>query len=228
MKKEWRVLLPGDTDPHRNMALEESLLLSVEDSSSPNTLRFWKNERSVFLGFSEKPEEELDLESCFKYHVSVVKRFTGGGTVYHDLGNLNWTIVYQKNSHIMKNIKGFTDIFMKLSYPLIASLQDLDVDAKFKPPTGIYLFDKKISGMAMRIKRNSILCHGTLLIDADLNILHSILRNLKEPVTNINDYTSTKISQSDIIQKMIENVQKIFRIQCKYGDLNRTEKKNIE
>jgi lipoate-protein ligase A len=207
------------------MSVEESLLLAVEAGLSPNTLRFWKNRRSVIIGISQKQEEELDFEICSKYNVNVVKRFTGGGAVYNDLGNLNWTIVYKKGTS--KSLKGnnIQELYEELCSPVISAIRRFCLNAEFKPPTSIYLLDKKISGLSMYIKKNSVLCHGTLLLDADIKILNSVLRKIKDPVTNINDHTVDKISDWDILEKIIEQVQKKFKIKLKFGNISVEEKR---
>ena len=200
----WRVLLTGDVDPYRNMAFEESLLLSVESGSSPNTLRFWRNKRCVVIGLSQNKADELDLEKCHDYGVHILKRFTGGGTVYHDLGNLNWTVVCRMDIPVIKKIQGVYGLYERLSNPVVEALQDLDINAEFKPPNSIYLQKKKISGLAMCIKKSSILVHGTLLVNADINLLNRSLKKLKDPVTNISFHTKSTFQQSDIIEKIIK------------------------
>jgi len=224
LKDEWRILVTEDEDPYRNMALEESLLLSVESGYSLGTLRFWKNRRSAIIGISQKPEEELNLEICSKHNVSIVKRFTGGGAVYQDLGNLNWTIVCKKDTHFVREVSGVYELYEWLCYPVVAALRGYDLDVKFKPPTGIYLLDRKISGLAMRIKQNALLCHGTLLIHADINLLNLVLRKMKEPVTNINNYTKAKVSERDITEKIIVQVQNLFKIELIHGSISMEEK----
>ncbi len=221
----WRVLQTRDTDPYRNMSLEESLLLAVEARFSPNTLRFWKNQRSAILGISQKPEEEVNLENCSKHHVCVVKRFTGGGAVYNDLGNLNWTIVFQKELLNNLNVLGIHELYEVLCSPVISAVRDFGLGAEFRPPTSIFLMNKKISGLSMRIYKNTILCHGTLLMDADITILNSILKKLKDPVTNINDHAKVKITDEDIMRKIIEHARNIFKIRLEFGDISTNEKK---
>ena len=215
LNEDWRIILPDITDPHQNILLEKRIFISVENGNCPSTFRLWKNKPSAIIGISQKPEDELNIDICTKLNIPIVKRFTGGGTVYHDLGNLNWTYFIRKDErNVPKKFKIHT-LYNILSFPIITTLKEAGLDAKLKPPTGIYLFGKKISGFAMRIKRNSILCHGTLLIDSDLIILNKIFKKLKEPVTNINYHTNTKISQMYIIREIIANVKKQFHINFK-------------
>jgi len=209
------------------MAIEETILLGSELGSSPNTLRFWTNSRSAIIGISQNPIKEIDLEACSKYHVAIVKRFTGGGTVYNDLGNLNWTIVINKNS-LPKDIEGVLEIYKKMSQSMILALKNLDIKANFISPNSIFLFNKKISGLAMYVKSKSILCHGTLLIDSDLNILDSVLKNLKNPVTNINDNIDIKVSKNEIINELIKTLSKTYNIKLLLGKRTIEEKKIIK
>ena len=208
----WRILLPDILNPFYNIKFEEKLFRDVEAGVSLNTLRFWKNRRSAIIGISQKPEDELDISVCSKYNISIVKRFTGGGTVYHDLGNINWTIAIRKDSSIINDGIKIHDLYERFSYPVVKSLQGLGLNAWYKPSTSIYINGKKISGLAMGITRDSVLCHGTLLVDSNIKLLTCALKKLKEPVANINDYTTSRLSHQKIIEEIIINFKKIYNI----------------
>ena len=209
----WKILISKETDPFYNLTMEKSLFLSVEQCVSPNTIFFWKNKRSVFIGVSQKPEEVLNLELCKKIDVPVLRRFTGGGEVYHDLGNLNWTFICKRKGSIIKhnkNLQKTYEIFLK---PVIYALRELGVDAKVKSINNIFLHGNKISGSAMRIKQNAVICHGNMILESDLNILKRVIKNLKYPVTNINDVVDNKIDFDSLINEIITSTQKIYSIE---------------
>jgi lipoate-protein ligase A len=224
--KDWRFMISKEVNPYRNMAREEAVFLSVESFTSPNTFRFWMNDRSVILGTSQKPEEELNLDVCSKHCIDIVRRFTGGGAVYTDLGNLNWSIMLNKKALPLAT-RGINKIFEGMSQPIILTLRDLGVKAEFKAPNAIFLYDKKISGLAMYLKRNSILCHGTLLVESDLNLLKTVLKKLKDPVININDL-DTKITKNDIINKLKEILPEVFNINLNRGCVTDDEKNIVK
>jgi len=218
----WRLLTSGETDPYLNMAVEETLLEAVERGETPNTLRLWRSSRSAVVGWSEKPEETVNFEECRHLQIPVVRRFTGGGTVYHDLGNLNWTFAFRKKweGEIISSLR----IFEACSVPIIEALEGLRIMARFKPPNSLFIGSNKISGMAMYVKRRSVLCHGTLLIDADLNLLKLTLKRLKDPVTNLVDEAPSRLSVEEVMKLILEASEKALTIKLVEGQLSPSEK----
>ena len=202
---DWRVIISKDVDPFRNMAVEEALLSAVDGDFSQNTLRFWKNKRSAIIGISERVRDVLHLDSCLRNNVLIVRRFTGGGTVYHDLGNLNWSIVCKKNSRILENANSVTKIYENILNIMVFALRELNIGANINYTNNIFCFGKKISGSSMYIKRNAVLCHGTLLVNSNLNVLRKVLRELKYPVMNINEVK--EISDELIIKEIINGLE---------------------
>jgi lipoate-protein ligase A len=222
--EKWRLLNLGFNDPYLNMAIEESILLAVNEGLSPNTIRFWRNTKSVVIGRSQDVLDELNVEACRIYGVKIVRRFTGGGTVYHDLGNLNWTIVISYNSKLYP--KTLSDLYNSTCKIVIEGLKYLGVNAEFKQPNSIWVKGKKISGVAAYVKKNAALSHGTLLIDADLAILSKVLSHLCYPVTNIkNELKKPKFALMPSIQRAILGVfKKLYQTEFELGKLSEYEK----
>ncbi len=191
----WRLLDIEYRDPYRNMAVDEVLLIAVERSAAPNTVRFWRNPNAVVIGRSQSLEAEVNLEACEKLGTPVVRRFTGGGTVYQDHGNLNWTIVARRN-HALSRAGGVLGIFEEFSSPILEGIKILRTQAEFRPPNGIFIGEKKISGMAAYVKKGSILCHGTLLVSTNLGVLTSVLKLLKTEVTTLQQESGARISMA--------------------------------
>jgi lipoate-protein ligase A len=220
----WRLLNIEYTDPYRNMALDEALLIAVERNIVPNTVRFWRNKNAVVIGHSLNVEKEVDVAACTKHDVSIVRRFTGGGAVYQNYGNLNWTIVVRKVDFPKGRIGGLLDIFRLFSKPIVQGLEVLGVAAEFKSPNGVYLYGRKISGMAAYVKRDSILCHGTLLVSGDLRILRDILKNLKADVTTIRDKSSVRPSMKEIKYAIMEGFEITLGINLNQMEISEEEK----
>jgi len=218
----WRLLISKETDPYLNMAVEEALLEAVEREEVPNTLRLWRSSCSAVVGLSEKVEETVNLENCRQLQIPVLRRFTGGGTVYVDLGNLNWTFVFRKEreGQMMSSLS----IFEKYSAPIVKALEDFGVKAKFKPPNALFIGLNKISGMAIYVKRRSVLCHGTLLINADLNLLKLALKRLKDPVANLVDESPQKPSVEEVMKLILEASEKTLNIKLVEEELSPSEK----
>jgi Lipoate-protein ligase A len=96
--QRWRFLDEEWEDPYFNMAVEEAVARSVGEGKAPNTIRFWRNPCAVVLGKFQQVSGEVNLRACQKWEVCVIRRFTGGGAVYHDPGNLNYSVSIHENS----------------------------------------------------------------------------------------------------------------------------------
>lgn len=173
--RPWRILADeGERDPIRNLALDEAL---GREAGPDPTIRLWRNGRCVVVGRSQIAEAEVDIAACRELDVPVVRRFTGGGTVYHDPGNLNVTIIMRRDdprllaSPSLARVPGLYRLLLKplavavtsLGVPALATERDLLVDGE------------KVSGVAAWIGARSLLVHGTLLVDADLATLDRVL-----------------------------------------------------
>ncbi|MBS7605650.1 MAG: lipoate--protein ligase family protein [Candidatus Bathyarchaeia archaeon] len=221
--EKWRLLHSNFNDPYLNMAIEEAILIAVDEGKSPSTLRFWRNSRSVILGRSQNIIDEVNIEECERHRVKVVRRFTGGGAVYQDLGNLNWTFIISRDSELYPN--AFSELYEFACNIVIGGLKDLGVNAEFIRPNSIFVKNKKISGLAAYIKRKAVLCHGTLLVHANLRILSKVLFKLRYEVTNIRDEleNNSPVSMSAIKDAILHNFERRYKIEVKPGSLNTYE-----
>ncbi|RLI30798.1 hypothetical protein DRO48_02455 [Candidatus Bathyarchaeota archaeon] len=213
----WRLLKLELETPGLNVALDQAILLSVERGKSPATLRFWVNPPSVVIGKHQNAREEVDFEACKTYGVQVVRRFTGGGAVYHDEGNLNWSIIAEKESI---GVKSATSAFKMAGEALISGLRALGFTAEFVPPNSVYLKHGKISRMAAYMKRKSLLIHGTLLINADLKILRKVLKNLKVEVANLSEALGAAPDQDAIIEALTWGFSSQFNAEFTAGSIS--------
>lgn len=167
---EGRVILPagrgGEDDPAANLALEEAIFLSNESFVA----RIWENRESVIIGRAQVARFETDLARCEAEGVPVVRRFTAGGAVYNGPGNLNWSLFVSRKmvSGALRYESSPRAIFRRASAPVLSSLGACGVDARLDPPNSLVTVEGKISGMAAYVSRNGLVCHGTLLVSADL------------------------------------------------------------
>lgn len=160
-------------DPYRNLALDEAIFREVESGRSPTTLRFYRNRNAVILGCFQLASEELDLDYAKGREIRIAKRFTGGGAVYHDLGDLNFSVISRDHFGIGLNVGKLFEIMMKgaASSLFIAGVPELAWgmnDATSKK--------KKIMGAAATMKKGVVLFHAALLVDTNLNVLASVLK----------------------------------------------------
>jgi len=127
------------------------------------------NEPSVVVGKHQNTYAEINLDYANEQALKVARRITGGGTVYHDPGNLNFSYIKYGNEGDLVNFQRFTD-------PLIQFLATLSIKAVFGGKNDLLVNGKKISGNAEHVHKNRVLHHGTLLFNTNLEKLGKVLR----------------------------------------------------
>jgi lipoate---protein ligase len=176
----WR-LLPIEThDAFMNMAIDEAILRQRVADAVPNTLRFYRWKPSaVSIGKFQKLESEVNLENCRRLGVDVVRRISGGGTVYHDAeGELTYSVIAKLED---MGTSDFTEVYSKIYAAITHALQLLGIPADYstgdaKNCPNLTVKGKKISGSAQANKRGVVLQHGTLLLNVDLPKMFTVLR----------------------------------------------------
>lgn len=171
----WRVLADdGAREPRRNLALDEAL---ARLAGPRPTLRLWRNARCVVVGRSQLAEAEVDVAACRVLGVPVYRRFTGGGAVYHDPGDLNATVVIRRDHPLLADGPGpgrLPDLYRLVLGPIAAAARALGPPA-VATDRDVLVDGRKIGGVAAWIGRDAVLVHGTLLVDADLATLGRVL-----------------------------------------------------
>ncbi len=214
-----RVLLYEEPfNQHYNIGFDEALLESVlKRSTQYPILRIWRNSRTVVLGALSRISDEVNLEFVDRNGIVLARRISGGGTVYHDLGNINYTLVIDKSRHDKSRLIGVDYLYKRLLKGLIYSLEYLGVEPnniRIANSSDIVVGDFKVSGNASVMRENTYLLHGTLLISADMYLLKNSLiippRNLKKKVdnvkyrvTNLTSILNTKIDYRNVIEALV-------------------------
>lgn len=152
-------------DPYFNLAADEFLLRNSADEYFILSI----NERSVITGKHQIPHRETDTRFVTENKIPVIRRISGGGTVFHDPGNLNF-------SFILNSTEGKQIDFRKYTLPVISFLNSLAIDARFEGKNDLKVGGLKISGNAEHVFRNRVLHHGTLLFNADLEFMKKCIR----------------------------------------------------
>lgn len=159
----YKVYLSRSNNPYFNLAFEEYLVHNADKSEQ--VLFLWQNQNTVVIGRNQNPWKECNLQELNLQQGKLVRRLSGGGAVYHDLGNLNFTFI---SSFSEKKVEGNIGI-------IISALASNGIDAVFSGKNDILVQGYKVSGNAFFVE-NDILCHhGTLLIDSHLEKLNSFL-----------------------------------------------------
>ena len=199
----------SETDPYYNLALEQALFDRLDRQHSYCML--WRNSSAVIVGRHQNTAAEIDVSFVDTRSIAVVRRLSGGGAVYHDLGNINFTFFTDAAGDIdfESFFKPVRDALVSFGVPaVIAGRNDMAVDGK------------KISGGAMYIKENRVLYHGTLLYDTDFNILKKALssggkfnsggiKSVPAKVTNIRPYMKNDMPIDDFFHALRDYLVKI-------------------
>ena len=160
-----KFLILETTDPYRNLAIEEYLFLHSDD----DVFMLWQNEPTVVIGKNQNAYAELAMDYIKARGVHVARRITGGGAVYHDLGNVNYSFI--------STTKGKDGLdFAYFTAPMLAALESLGIVATLSGRNDLQVDEKKFSGNAQHASGDRVLHHGTLLFDSDLDALSSALR----------------------------------------------------
>ncbi|MEM3552690.1 MAG: biotin/lipoate A/B protein ligase family protein [Candidatus Bathyarchaeia archaeon] len=194
----WRIIKYSFPNPAMNLAMEEALLRVRLEKSKSNVLWFWVNTPSIILGcFSTF--DELNLAKCKELKIPVLRRISGGGAVYHDLGNLNYTVIANSGKNGLPT--DVLEVYKLISKCLIDGLNCLNVPLNFLPPNSLLLNKNKVGGMAQHLLYNITLIHGTLLVNANLNLMKELIK-LKFPVANLSEAKSLSIEE---VEEMLVN-----------------------
>src|SRR5207245_2820189 len=157
-----------------NLALEEAIPRLVGEGKAPSTVRFWHNSNTIVIGCFQSAKLEVNMEACKETGTEIVRRFTGGGAVYHDSGNLNYAISVRKGHRLVPD-GNLQSVFQRLSEGAVEGLRELGVKAEFQPVNDIQVDGKKVSGAAGSIRWNAVFHHGCILVNSDLSILGKVL-----------------------------------------------------
>jgi lipoate---protein ligase len=168
------------TDAPSNLALEEAIARQVGEGKSPPTLRLWRNRNATVIGENQSANAELRLDACRELGVEVMRRFTGGGAVYQDLGNLNYSICTRKSSS--PSLGPQQAVFKRGLECAVTCLSTLGLEASRVPINAIVVRGRKISGGAGAIRWGAVFYHGSVLVSTDLEMVWKILRWEQPPM----------------------------------------------
>lgn len=215
-------------DPFYNLAFEEYFFKSetIEDA----VLLLWQNGPSVIIGRYQNTIEEINEDFIDENNINVVRRNTGGGAVYHDYGNLNYSFIVPSEE---KKID-----FETFTKPVIDALKEMGIEAALAGRNDLVVEGKKFSGNAQYTYNGRLLHHGTLLFDADLSTLDKALKmkkgkiesksikSVRSKVTNLKPYFNEDVDVNQFKEKLLEHFYKAENL--KEYKVTAEDRKNIE
>jgi lipoate-protein ligase A len=201
----------GITDPRINLAIEEYALkhLNIDETY----LLFYINRPSIIIGRNQNTIEEINADYVDGNGITVVRRLSGGGAVYHDLGNLNFSFITRDDGDSFHNFKKFTQ-------PVVETLEKLGIHAELSGRNDILAEGKKISGNAMFSTKGRMFSHGTLLFQSEMDHIVSALKvkkdkieskgikSIRSRVGNIADFLKEPMSVEEFRSFLLQNIFK--------------------
>jgi len=201
------------TDPAINLALEEHGYRNLDPRHE--YVMIYINRPSIIIGNHQCPFQEMDMDLAAQRQIRPIRRISGGGAVYHDMGNLNFSFITAFGEKKL-------DYFKELLQPVIETLKRLGVPARITGKNNIVVNNHKVSGNSQHANMRRMLSHGTLLFDADLETLRRVLQtnlaiiqsraiaSIPSSVTNISDYLSDPIDMDAFIAELILSLSQKF------------------
>lgn len=240
----WRLLKLETYDAFMNMAIDEAVLRARMENLVPNTLRFYRwNSSAVSAGRFQNIENEVLLDNCRKFGVDVVRRITGGGTVYHDAEDeITYSVVVRKNDLDASDI---TSVYAKIYDGLTGAVKILGLRADFSVGDkghcpNVTIKGRKISGSAQCHKGGVVLQHGTFLLGVDLRKMFTFLRVpwaktcmeivgvARRKITSIREELGREVSTAEVNEALINGFQKASNIRLVDGELTPHERELAE
>ncbi|MCK6255906.1 lipoate--protein ligase [Fictibacillus sp. KIGAM418] len=194
------------TDPRVNLAIEEYALKNLDINET--YLLFYINEPSIIIGKNQNTVEEINADYVREHGIHVVRRLSGGGAVYHDTGNLNFSFITKDDGNSFHDFKKFTD-------PVVKALNKLGLNAELSGRNDILVDGKKISGNAMFTTRGRMFSHGTLMFDSEIeNVVSALnvkldkiqskgIKSIRSRVTNIKEHMNKEMTMEEFKQILL-------------------------
>ncbi len=236
----WRLLKFETYNAFMNMAIDEAVLRARIEDRVSNSLRFYRWKPSaVSIGKFQKIENEVQLENCRKYGVDVVRRISGGGTVYHDFEDeITYSVVLGRENPSAMDI---TAVYSQVYAGIAEALKILGISADFSQGDerncpNLTVKGKKISGSAQSHKSGVVLQHGTVLLDVDLEKMFTLLRvpwaktcmdvvNVaKHKITSIRKELGKAVSIEEVNDALVKGFRNALNMEVVHGELTSYEK----
>ncbi len=231
MARLLRVLLfETPHDPYMNLAFEEAFARARGAGLVDDTLRIWRNDRAVIIGYFQEAEGEVDMEEASKLGVKVVRRFSGGGAVYHDLGNVNYALAVDGRAVPDPIGYAYTDLIRGV----LGALRLLGCEPRVENVNDIVVGGRKVSGTAASFRWGACFIHGTLLLSVDLATLSRVLKPPKEKllakgvsevkyrVANLSELLGRGLGYREVVEALVRGFEEALGAEA-YFDMPSSE-----
>lgn len=199
----------GITDPRINLAIEEFAVKNLDIEQT--YLLFYINQPSIIIGKNQNTFEEIHVDYVRDHDIIVVRRLSGGGAVYHDTGNLNFSFITKNEGDSFHNFRKFTE-------PVVKALHKLGVAAELSGRNDILVDGRKISGNAQFATRGRMFSHGTLMFDSNIdNVVAALnvkqdkiaskgIKSIRSRVANICEFLSQPLTMEGFKQTLLRSI----------------------
>lgn len=220
-------IISTTNNPYFNLATEEYLLKNMDE----DVFYLYRNAPSIIVGTHQNTIAEINYDYVKEHDIPVVRRLSGGGAVFHDLGNLNFCFITNVEKNTAESFKEFTK-------PILEVLNQLGVEAIFSGRNDLTIDGKKFSGNAQHVSKNRILHHGTLLFSSNMADLSKALKvnplkfkdknvkSVKSRVTNISSHLPKPMSIEDFVDTIAKHITGSSH--SSFYQLNKTENNTIQ
>ena len=197
------------TDPDVNLATEQYVFDSLPRDRA--WFMLWQNDNAIIIGKHQNTFAEINEPYVREHGIRVVRRLSGGGAVYHDLGNLNFTFITDAGETDKLDFRAFC-------LPIVDTLESLGVPAEINGRNDITIEGKKFSGNSQYLKSGRVMHHGTILFDSDLGVVsHALrvdesklhtkgIRSVRSRVTNVKPYLPREMTLSDFRRVLLDHI----------------------
>ncbi|HLS22673.1 MAG TPA: lipoate--protein ligase [Pseudogracilibacillus sp.] len=206
----------GITDPYINLALEEYVLRNFGEKDT--FLLFYINEPSIIIGKNQNSIEEINRDYVEKNNIKVVRRLSGGGAVYHDEGNLNFSFITKDDGDSFHNFAKFTE-------PVVKALNKLGVPAELVGRNDLLVEGRKISGNAQFFTQGRMFSHGTLMFNSEIeHVVEALnvseekikskgIKSIRSRVANIAEYLEEEMTMDQFKEHILLSIFDVERVE---------------
>jgi len=233
MNEQWRLLQTGFNTAFSNMAIDKAILIANSDGKVPPTVRFYGwCPPAISIGYFQSLADEVDIRSCKKIGVDYVRRITGGGAVFHERELTYSIVIPEAHPEIPKNIM---KSYVRICRAVMKGLRHLGIESEYAPINDIVAGGRKISGNAQTRKIATVLQHGTVLMDVDVDKMFSILKvpnekikdkliaDVKQRVTSMKNLLGKEVHFEEVASAMKRGFEEEFHVELIGEQLSKEE-----